>query len=79
MLAIERVWVYFFSIFEETFDAVYGSYYNYYCKAIRQKKQSARTEPIRSFPKIPISDYVVRFCPWLKQYSVLLPFFGVMS
>ena len=69
----------FFSIFEETFDAVYGSYYNYYYKAIRQKKQNARTEPIRSFQKIPISDYVVRFCPWLKQYSVLLPFFGVMS
>ena len=43
------------------------------------KRQNARTKPIRSFPKSTISDYVVRFCPWLKQYSVLLPFFGVMS
>ena len=69
-----------FSIFEETFDAVYHSYYNYYYKAVRQKqKQNARAKPIRSFPRIPISDYVVQFCPWLKQYSVLFPFFGVMS
>ena len=43
-LAIERVWVYFFSIFEETFDAVYGSYYNYYYKAIRQKKSKMQEQ-----------------------------------
>ena len=34
----------FFSIFEETFDAVYHSYYNYYYKAVRQKKSKMQEQ-----------------------------------
>ena len=77
---IRRFGSVFFNILEETFDAVYHFIMIIIVKqSNKTKKKKRRTKPIRSLPKIPISDYVARFCLWLKQYSVMIPFFGVMS
>ena len=81
-LANKRVWVYFLVYLKKLLMLFIILIITIIIKQSdkkKKKKQNARTKPIRSFPKIPISDYVVQFCPWLKQYSVLLPFFGVMS
>ena len=65
------------NIFEEGIVKVYRSYYIYFNKTVRQKCKR-RTKPIQSLSQIPISDYDIQVCLWLKQYSVLFLFFHVI-
>ena len=56
------------NIFEEGIVKVYRSYNIYLNKAVQKN-------PIQSLSKIPISDYDIQVCLWLKQYIEDIFFF----
>ena len=58
----------FLNLCEEDFYFVYHSYH--YCNKAIGRNEKRRAKTFWSLLKIPISDYDVRFCFSLKQYSV---------
>ena len=78
-LANKRIWVYFVEYFKKLLMLFIILIIIIIIKQSDKKSKIQEQNLLKVSPKIHISDYVVRFCPWLKQYSVLLLFFGVLS
>ena len=78
-LSNKRIWVYFLIYLKKRWILFTILIMIIVIKQSDKKCKKEGQNLFKVSPKSLISDYFVRFGHWLKQFRVLLPFFGEMS